>query len=147
MEIVIKGLTPLSYNSKNKTARAAYQKRILSAFQRRYNGAVPRYPANQELYAKVYFFTSDGVNVDADNISKPIWDAVNGLVYVDDRKIVMRTSAVIDVRIHPFNTIDTSGISGDVAADLIQNLMEKNVRCLYIECGKFEEPMIKIGEI
>ena len=81
MEIVIKGLTPLSYNSKNKTARAAYQKRILSAFQRRYNGAVPRYPANQELYAKVYFFTSDGVNVDADNISKPIWDAVNGLVY------------------------------------------------------------------
>ena len=146
MEIVIKGLMPLSYNSKNKIARAVYQKRILSAFQRRYSGAVPRFPANQELYAKVFFFTSDGVNVDADNISKPIWDAVNGVVYVDDRKIVMRTAAVIDVRTHPLNTIDTSGISGDVAANLIQNLTEKNVRCLYIECGKFGEPMIKIGE-
>lgn len=85
--------------------------------------------------------------MDADNISKPIWDAVNGVVYVDDRKIVMRTAAVIDVRTHPLNTIDTSGISGDVAANLIQNLTEKNVRCLYIECGKFEESMIKIGEL
>ena len=147
MEIVIKGLVPLSYNSKNKTAKAVYQKRILSAFQRKYSGAIPRFPANQELYAKVFFFTSDGVNVDADNISKPIWDAVNGVAYVDDRKIVMRTAAVIDVRTHPLNTIDTSGISGDVAANLIQNLTEKNVRCLYIECGKFEESTIKIGEL
>ena len=95
----------------------------------------------------MFFFTSDGVNVDADNISKPIWDAVNGVVYVDDRKIIMRTAAVIDVRTHSFNTIVTSGISGEVAANLIQNLTEKNVRCLYIECGEFEEPMIKIGEI
>lgn len=143
MEVVIKGLVPLSYNSRNK---AVYQNIIRAAFQRRYRGAVPCFPATEELYARVYFFTSDGVNVDADNISKPIWDAVNGIAYVDDRKIVMRTAAVVDVNTHPFNTIDTSGMSGAVAADLIQGLTETNVKCLYIECGRFNESMIKVGE-
>ena len=143
MEVVIKGLVPLSYNSRNK---AVYQEFIRKAFLRRFRGTVPCFPATDELYARVYFFTSDGVTVDADNISKPIWDAVNGMVYVDDRMIVMRTAAVIDVNKHPFSTIDTSGISGSVAADLMQNLTETNVKCLFIECGRFDESMIKIGE-
>lgn len=146
MEIVIKGLVPLSYNSKNTKNKEAYHKQIRSAFLRKYKGTVPTFPANEELYARVYFFTSDGINVDCDNISKPIWDAVNGLVYVDDRKIVMRTAAVIDVRQHPFRVIDASSIDGAVAADLMQGLTETEVKCLYIECGKFKESMIKIGE-
>lgn len=142
MEVVIKGVVPLSYNSKNKTV---YQELIRKAFQRRFRGVIPCFPVAQELYARVYYFTSDGVTVDADNISKPIWDAVSGMVYVDDRAIVMRTAVIIDVNKHPFNTIDTSGISGAVAADLMQYLTEKHVRCLYIECGYFNESMIKIG--
>ncbi len=84
--------------------------------------------------------------MDSDNISKPIWDAVNNLVYVDDRKIVMRTAAVIDVNMHSFNQIDTELIDSDVAADLMQNLTDANVKCLYIECGNFNESMIKVGE-
>lgn len=143
MELVIRNLVPLSYNSRNKVS---YQNQIRSAFQRKYKGVVPTFPANEELYARVYFFTSDGVNVDCDNISKPIWDAVNNLVYVDDRKIVMRTAAVIDVNIHSFSIIDTSSIDSVVAADLMQGLTETNVKCLYIECSKFKESMIKIGE-
>ncbi len=143
MELVIRGLVPLSYNAKSKTV---YQKKIRSAFLRKYKGVVPTFPANEELYARVYFFTSDGVNVDSDNISKPIWDAVNNLVYVDDRKIVMRIAAVIDVNLHPINIIDTSSIDGAVAADLMQGLSEVDVKCLYIECNKFKESMIRIGE-
>lgn len=143
MEIVIRGLVPLSYNSRHK---ALYQNQIRSAFLRKYCGAVPTFPASEELYARVYFFTSDGVNVDCDNISKPIWDAVNGLVYVDDRKIVMRTAAVVDVNLHPFNVIDTSSIESGVAADLMQELASSDVKCLYIECGEFKDSMIKIGE-
>ena len=146
MELVIRGLAPLSYNSKNPKNKEAYFKKIRSAFLRKYKGNVPKFPANEELYARVYFFTSDGVNVDSDNISKPIWDAVSKLVYEDDRKIVMRTASVIDVNLHPFNIIDTSTIDGAVAADLMQGLAERDVKCLYIECGKFKEPMIEIGE-
>ena len=143
MEIVIKDLVPLSYNSRHKEL---YQNQIRSAFFRKYSGSVPTFPANEELYARVYFFTSDGVNVDCDNISKPIWDAVSGLVYVDDRKIVMRTASVIDVNLHPLSIIDTSSIESGVAADLVQGLASTDVKCLYIECGQFKESMIKIGE-
>lgn len=146
MELVIHNLVPLSYNSRSVKNKEAYYKRIRSAFLRKYKGAVPKFPANEELYARVYFFTSDGVNVDCDNISKPIWDAVRGLVFVDDRSIVFRTATVIDVNIHPFNIIDTSTIDGAVAADLMQGLAAPEVKCMYIECGQFKEPMIKIGE-
>lgn len=144
MEIVIRGLVPLSYNSKNK---AAYQNLIRSAFLRKFKGSVPTFPPNEELYARVYFFTSDGVNVDCDNISKPIWDAVNNLVYVDDRKIVMRTAAVIDVNLHSMRIIEASSMDSSVAADLMQGLADTDVKCLYIECGPFKESMIKIGEV
>ena len=146
MELVIHNLVPLSYNSRSVKNKEAYYKRIRSAFLRKYKGTVPKFPANEELYARVYFFTSDGVNVDCDNISKPIWDAVRGLVFVDDRSIVFRTATVIDVNIHPFNIIDTSSIDGAVAADLMQGLAAPEVKCMYIECGQFKEPMIKIGE-
>ena len=110
MELVIHGLVPLSYNSRNVNNKKAYSNQIRSAFLRKYKGAVPRFPADEELYARVYFFMSDGVNIDCDNISKPIWDAVRGLVYEDDRNIEFRTASVIDVNIHPFNIIDTSSI-------------------------------------
>ena len=143
MEVVIRGLVPLSYNSKNK---ALYQARILSAFSRKFHGAIPMFSPDEELYARVYFFTSEGVNVDSDNISKPIWDALRNNVYADDRSIVMRTAAVIDVNRHPFSIIDASSIDGSVAADLMQELAETNVKCLYIECGVFNDEMIKIGE-
>lgn len=146
MEIVIRGLVPLSYNSRSPKNKETYFKKIRSAFLRKYKGNVPRFPADEELYARVYFFTSSGVNVDCDNISKPIWDAVNNLLYVDDRRIVMRTSAVVDVNIHPFYFIDTTSIDGAVAADLMQGLADTDVKCLYIECGKFKESRIKIGE-
>lgn len=146
MEIVIKGIVPLSYNSKNTKNKSRYQQAIRNAFLRKFRGTVPCFSSTDELYARILFFTSDGVTVDADNISKPIWDAVSGMVFVDDRMIVMRTAAVIDVKTHPFNTIDTTGISGSTAADLMQYLTERNVKCLYIECGIFNESMIKIGE-
>lgn len=142
MEIVIRGVTPKSYNSRKKDA---YQNQIQSAVKRKYRGKVPCFTADSELYARVYYFTSKGVTVDADNISKPVWDALNGLLYVDDKNIVMRTAAVIDIKKHPISKIDTKDMDSSVVVDLIQNLTEDEVQCMYIECGKFSESMIKFG--
>ena len=144
MELVIRGVVPLSYNSKKKDV---YQKKIRSAFLRKFKGNVPKFPTGIELYAKAFFFTSDGVNVDTDNISKPIWDALNGLLYDDDCNIVLRMASVIDVERHPITTIDATTIDGDVAVELMQGLTDKNVKCLYLECSQFYDTMVKIGEI
>ena len=108
---------------------------------------MPKFPTGIELYAKAFFFTSDGVNVDTDNISKPIWDALNGLLYDDDCNIVLRMASVIDVERHPITTIDATKIDGDVAVELMQGLTDKNVKCLYLECSQFYDTMVKIGEI
>ena len=125
MELVIRGVVPLSYNSKKKDV---YQKKIRSAFLRKFKGNVPKFPTGIELYAKAFFFTSDGVNVDTDNISKPIWDALNGLLYDDDCNIVLRMASVM-------------------AVELMKGLTDKNVKCLYLECSQFYDTMVKIGEI
>lgn len=146
MEVVIRGIAPLSYNSKDTKKKRDYHQKIRSAFLRKYRGQVPQYSTNEELYARVYFFSSNGVTIDSDNISKPIWDSINNLVYADDRQIVMRTAMVIDVNKHPYSYIDTSEIEGNVAAELIQGLTDSDVKCLYIECGIFKEEMIKLGD-
>lgn len=52
MELVIRGVAPLSYNSKRKDV---YQKKIRSAFLQKFKGNVPKFPTGIELYAKAFF--------------------------------------------------------------------------------------------
>ena len=114
---------------------------IVSAFAKTYNGKIPKYKKGIELYGQVYFFTSDDTDLDADNLSKPVWDALIGTVYDDDKQIVSRTSTIVYTRAH-----DVIPINGcyDTAAELLQILTKKSVRCIYIECGYFDETMIEI---
>ena len=135
--------TPFSYNSTDKKKKRLYVKRIQDAFSRVYNGRIPKYRRGVELYGQVYFFTSEGTDLDADNISKPVWDALKGEVYDDDKQIVSRASTVVYTKRHDSISIDGTT---DMAADLLQVLTRKNVKCLYIECGRFNETMIQIDK-
>lgn len=93
--IKLRKSTPVSYNSSDSKKRERYKGAIVEAFSRNYNGKVPKFRKGIELYGQVYFFTSDGTDLDADNISKPVWDALIGTIYEDDKQIVQRTSTVI----------------------------------------------------
>ena len=110
--------TPFSYNSTDAKKRRRYKNIIVEAFFRNYNGKVPRFRKGVELYGQVYFFTSEGTDLDADNISKPVWDALIGTAYEDDKQIVHRTSTVVYTKTH--DAIPISGDS-DTSADLLQN--------------------------
>ena len=118
--IKLRKSTPVSYNSADSKKRERYKGTIVEAFSRNYNGKVPKFRKGIELYGQVYFFTSDGTDLDADNISKPVWDALIGTIYEDDKQIVQRT------------------------AELLQILTGNNVKCIYVECGYFKETMIEI---
>lgn len=139
--IKLRKSTPVSINSADSKKRERYKKTIVEAFSRNYNGKVPKFRKSVELYGQVYFFTSDGTNLDADNISKPVWDALIGTVYEDDKQIVQRTSTVIYTKKH--NLIQINGDS-DTSAELLQILTGNNVKCIYVECGYFKETMIEI---
>lgn len=139
--IKLRKSTPVSNNSSDSNKRERYKRTIVEAFSRNYNGKVPKFRKGIELYGQVYFFTSDGTDLDADNISKPVWDALIGTIYEDDKQIVQRTSTVIYTKKH--NLIQINGNS-DTSAELLQILTGNNVKCIYVECGYFKETMIEI---
>lgn len=133
--------TPVSYNSSDAKKKRRYMNSIVAAFDKNYNGKIPKFKKGTELYGQVCFFTSDGTDLDADNISKPIWDALVGTVYEDDKQIISRTSTVIYTKKHDLIPIEGSS---DTAAELLQVLTGKNVKCIYVECGHFNENMVEI---
>lgn len=139
--VQLKNSTPFSYNSTNTKKRDKYVQLIRDTFDKEYKGKVPKYRKGNKLYGQVYFFTSEGTDLDADNISKPVWDALEGLVYDNDKQIVMRKSSVIYKTRHDLIALDGNS---DRAADLIQVIQRKTVKCIYIECGHFNESMVKI---
>ncbi len=133
--------TPFSYNSTDSKKKDKYIQLIRDTFVKEYNGKVPKYRKGYELYGQVCFFTSEGTDLDADKISKPVWDALEGLVYDNDKQIVMRKSTVIYKAKHDLIALDGNS---DRAADLLQVIQRKMVKCIYIECGHFEESMVEI---
>lgn len=139
--VQLRKTTPFSYNSTDEKKKKKYMKMIRDAFDRFYNGKVPKYRKGVELYGHVCFFTSDGTDLDVDNISKPVWDALKNTIYDDDKQVVMRSSAIVYKARHDMIPIDGKS---DRSADLLQILQRNTVKCLYIECGYFKESMIEI---
>lgn len=51
----------------------------------------------QNLYSNIVYFHRISNNIDADNLSKPILDALRTIVYKDDVQILKRTVTKIDL--------------------------------------------------
>ena len=85
-EFFIRG-TPLSHQMRNRERLRAWQEAVRDA-------AVRFWPLGQAPFAGrlqltvVYSHDGPEVRMDNDNLLKPIQDALNGLIYTDDRQIV-----------------------------------------------------------
>jgi Holliday junction resolvase RusA-like endonuclease len=138
-------IVPKSYNSARlkKAGKAHYFERIQAAFSNQNPDF--KTDSNSELYIQVFFFSPNDRNLpDADNISKPICDALANVAYSDDKQLVMRTAAVV--------SLNEREISLDTIPDTISDLMEKEViqnqkPLLYVYIGKFQFDMIQFSEI
>lgn len=89
------------------------------------------------LYGVAYYFHRGPTQIDADNLSKPIWDALQGAVYDDDASIKLRIAGVIDL----------SKPDGVVEMDLLR--MPERVYESFLEAIDGEEHIlyIEIGSI
>jgi hypothetical protein len=101
------------------------------------------------LYGVVYFFHNvEGQNMpEADNISKPLWDALNKIVYQDDRNIILRIAGVFNLNIEPIDVIDLSQMP-DLVLDDFSEMIEENEReqrIIYVEIGKLNYNLFKFG--
>ena len=89
----------------------------------------------KELYASIYYFYKEDVGLDADNISKPAWDALNTVGYTDDKTIKIRTAVAINLCEHDILDFDQDNIPTDVLVDLVQSIAY-NIHTIYIEVGE-----------
>ena len=123
---------PESYNADSKR-KQVYKKRLSAAYKRRFSGMI----AEKELYAAIYYFYREDVGLDADNISKPAWDALNAVGYSDDKQIKIRTAVAINLCEHDILVFDQDILPTDVLIDLIQSIADNN-HTLYIEVGEID---------
>lgn len=125
---------PLSYNCDDSKKKAAYKKRLSSAFNRKYSGSIPE----GDLFAIVYYFYKVDVKLDADNISKPVWDSLSEIAYTDDRQIKIRSAVAIDLSRFSIMDFDQDTLSTEDVYDLSESILD-NDHTLYIQVGRIED--------
>jgi len=96
------------------------------------------------LYGTVYYFHNRNNQLDADNLSKPIWDALEGLAFTNDLLIQIRHAGVIDLRSTDMTAFDLSKMPDTVAESFIEMIgVEDHI--LYVEFGRLHQVMFSFG--
>ena len=77
---------PVSYQTRNVVRLRAWQQAERVAAVQRWPASTP--PVTERLqFTVTYYHDGISVQMDNDNLVKPIQDALNGLIYEDDRQI------------------------------------------------------------
>jgi hypothetical protein len=114
--------------------KALYQNNVQTSFGKKelFNG---------DKYGLVYYFHNGDAEIDADNLSKPIWDSLRDHAYSDDKEIRYRTAAIIDLLQTDINSFDLSGLEPTLAEELLDAVANSN-HFFYVEIGTFQTEMI-----
>ena len=135
---------PRSIQAKNKRHSEIYRENIRSAF-REYHVNVEL--LNGNLYGAVYYFHSIPTQLDADNLSKPIWDALKDVVYPDDNAIKLRTVGILDLGSGApdiLNVLDLSLMPDSLMTDFLE-MIDNKEHILYIEVGELNYGLFRFG--
>jgi hypothetical protein len=123
-----------------KTSRLrAELEQILTKYYPNYSGY-----CNSDLYGIIYYFHRRTTNQDADNLSKPVWDSLQSVLYRDDSCIKLRIAGTFDTSKNDFQTLDVTGLPTDVIIDLTTAIaVEEHV--VYIECGRMRNDLFRFN--
>jgi Holliday junction resolvase RusA-like endonuclease len=118
-----------------------YKNELVQAFQR-YVPA-PR-QLDGPLYGVVYYFHNVPTDTDADNISKPVWDSLEGIAFANDRNVKLRIAGVHDVSLGGIEAFDTRLVQAELVFDL-RHLVTTADHVVYVEVGRLSESMYRFG--
>lgn len=132
-------------NQKPRSVNARMTDRFQEGIRQSYREYCPdSEPLNDELYGVVYYFHKRHNQLDADNLSKPIWDALEGIAFENDLLIRLRHAGVVDLR-KDMTTIDLSNMPDTVVDNFIQMLgVEEHI--VYVEFGILHQSMFLFGQ-
>jgi hypothetical protein len=119
-----------------------YKEGIRGAFRTYCPGAAVA--ADAPFYAVVYYFHRVPSQQDADNISKPILDALEGLAYADDRLVKFRQAAMFDLLSDPLAELEISNLPGEVFSKFLE-MLDTEEHILYVELGRLSFKQIRFG--
>lgn len=83
---------PLSHQAKNKARLAQWRQAVLAAASLAWPRADPPLDVPIKITV-VYYHEGPSIRLDGDNMLKPIQDAMNGRIYLDDRLIVAASTS------------------------------------------------------
>src|ERR1035441_6326077 len=97
---------------------------------------------NSGLYGIVYYFHKRPTNQDADNLSKPVWDSLQSILYRDDISIKLRIAGTFDTSQKDFQKLDVTGLPPDVIDDLTSAISSED-HVVYVECGRMRNDLFR----
>ncbi len=127
---------PRSVNAVYKTS---YYNELKTSFQR-YHGVAA--PLTENLYGFVYYFYRANAQLDADNLSKPIWDALRDIAYADDRLIRFRSAGTFDLQNEGIDVLDISDIPDYLIDDFLR-MIDTESHILYVEFGRLDYKLFR----
>jgi crossover junction endodeoxyribonuclease RusA len=87
LEVVLQGI-PVSLQTKNANHREAWKKQVAESARKRQRETYELgFLDDRALAVTIYYFASDPMPGDIDNIVKPIMDAMIGIAYLDDNVV------------------------------------------------------------
>lgn len=138
---------PRSINNKDPRKSERFREVVWRAYRK-------AYPEDDAFwgntYGIVYYFHRQDAHeqettLDADNLSKPIWDALRGAAFTDDRYLKLRLAGIIDRDDRELSGIDLSAVPDELLDQLLRAFNNDVKHVLYIEFGPLEKQMFKFG--
>ncbi len=130
-----------SWTKASQTKKLHYVSLIKAAFTK----MNPGYSVlTGELYGKAYYFYNKNEGIDADNLSKPIWDCLEKFLFNNDFQVKIRTTWSFDLTRNDFNILNFSGLRGEMVAELVE-AFENEEHVVYVECGQLNHSMFKFN--
>ena len=106
---------PLSYNKKDKKeqCKQAFRNEFITTYAHLYTGLPIR---NKTLQSNIVYIhkLQKGCIPDVDNLSKPIVDAFNGVIYEDDSQIIRRSANIIALKDFDFIAVDATNMPAEI---------------------------------
>ncbi len=145
---IAENVTPLSQNNRSTLLLNRLRHDLTIANNTKPgNTPFPRTPLiSNTLQAKVFYIHRVNDFKDADNISKPLWDSLNGYAYKDDKQIKYLETLKIDINAPDILQLDITNIDiTDLQAlyDFFDNKGGKGDRILYVNISDYESNKVR----
>ena len=151
---IVKNVNPLSQNNRPTRLLQQYRTQLIGPFQQKYRIPPPairhgyiRKPI--ALHGKAIYIHKAKDSKDADNISKPLWDALNMYLYDDDNQIIHRQvvkAYLGDPDIYNLHEFDLTHVGSTEFTELVYFILDStntDDRLIYIDISDYESKNVK----